>query len=362
MVNNLELFNKIYQGRKVLITGHTGFKGSWLCLLLHRLGAEVYGYALEPPTEPSLFKEAHIDALIHSTIGDIRDYNLLLATLQKVKPEIVIHMAAQPLVRESYKNPRETYEINVMGTVNLLDAIRHTPGVKAVVNVTTDKCYENKEWHWGYRENEPMGGYDPYSNSKGCSELVTSSFRNSFFNPSTYEKHGVAVASARAGNVIGGGDWAEDRLIPDFMRSITTGKKLEIRSPYAIRPWQHVLEPLTGYLMLAGKLYLEGSNYAQAWNFGPDDKDAKNVGWITQQLCHIWGEDASYEIDTNPQPHEANYLKLDCSKAKAELDWHPRWNLETTLQSIVLWNKAFNKGEDMREVCYQQIDQYFNKE
>jgi CDP-glucose 4,6-dehydratase len=230
-----------------------------------------------------------------------------------------------------------------------------------VVNVTTDKCYENKEWHWGYRENEPMGGYDPYSNSKGCSELVTSSFRNSFFNPVTYEKHGVAIASARAGNVIGGGDWAADRLIPDFMRSIITGKKLDIRSPYAIRPWQHVLEPLTGYLMLAEKLYSEGSGYAQAWNFGPEDKDAKNVGWITEQLCHLWGEDATYEIDTNPQPHEANYLKLDCSKAKAELDWHPRWDLETTLESIVLWNKAFLKGEDMREVCYQQIDQYFNK-
>lgn len=357
----MELFNNIYHKRKVLITGHTGFKGSWLCLLLHRLGADVYGYALDPPTQPSLYKEARIDELVNSTIEDIRDYDHLLVTLQNIRPEIVIHMAAQPLVRESYKNPRETYEVNVMGTVNLLDAIRQTPSVKAVVNVTTDKCYENREWYWGYRENEPMGGYDPYSNSKGCSELVTSSFRNSFFNTKSYEKHGVAIASARAGNVIGGGDWAEDRLIPDFIRAITSGKKLEIRSPYAIRPWQHVLEPLTGYLMLAEKLFTEGTKFAQGWNFGPNDQDAKNVGWITERLCNLWGEGATYEIDTNPQPHEANYLKLDCAKAKAELDWYPRWNLETTLQSIVAWNKSFIKGEDMREACYKQIDQYFNQ-
>lgn len=357
----MELFDNIYHDRKVLITGHTGFKGSWLCMLLHRLGAEVYGYALEPPTQPSLFKEAHIDELANSTIGDIRDYNHLLLTLQSVNPEIVIHMAAQPIVRESYKNPRETYEVNVMGTVNLLDAIRQTPSVKAIVNVTTDKCYENKEWNWGYRENEPMGGYDPYSNSKGCSELVTSSFRNSFFNESVFENHGVSLASARAGNVIGGGDWANDRLIPDFMRAITKGEKLEIRSPNAIRPWQHVLEPLTGYLMLAQKLYIDGPRFAQAWNFGPDDQDAKNVGWITEQLCHLWGDDARYEINNHPQPYEANYLKLDCSKAKNELDWHPHWNLKTTLQSIVVWNKAFIKGDDMREVCYKQIDQYFNQ-
>lgn len=357
----MELFNNIFQNRKVLITGHTGFKGSWLCILLHSLGADVSGYSLEPPTEPSLFKEAHINELINSTFGDIRDYNNLLATLHSVNPEIIIHMAAQSLVRESYKNPRETYEVNVMGTVNLLDAIRQIPSVKAVVNVTTDKCYENKEWYWGYRENEPMGGYDPYSNSKGCSELVTSSFRNSFFNPSTYDKHGVAIASARAGNVIGGGDWAEDRLIPDFIRTITSGKKLQLRSPYAIRPWQHVLEPLSGYLMLAQKLYTEGHKFAQGWNFGPEDKDVKNVEWITKHLCDLWGEKAKYEIDNNPQPHEANYLKLDCSKANAELDWFPRWSLETTLQSIVSWNKAFLKGDNMREECYQQIDQYFNK-
>lgn len=356
-----ELFNQVYLNRRVLITGHTGFKGSWLCLLLHKLGAEVYGYALEPPTYPSLFKEAKIASLINSHIGDIRNYDNLLNVLHQVKPEIIIHMAAQPLVRESYKNPVETYNINVMGTVNLLEAIRHTPGVKAIINVTTDKCYENKEWHWCYRENEPMGGYDPYSNSKGCSELVTSSFRNSFFNPAAYSQHGVALASARAGNVIGGGDWAEDRLIPDFIRAISKGEKVRIRSPYAIRPWQHVLEPLSGYLTLAAKLFSEGPRYGEGWNFGPDDKDAKNVEWIINKICAIWSNGASYEIDTNPQPHEANYLKLDCSKAKAELGWVPIWDIETTLKSIVKWNKAFIRGHDIKAVTENQIEAYYNR-
>ncbi|MBW8327124.1 MAG: CDP-glucose 4,6-dehydratase [Prolixibacteraceae bacterium] len=354
------LFNGIYNKRKVLITGHTGFKGSWLCLLLKKLGADVYGYALEPPTNPSLFTEAKIGEIITSFIGDIRDYDKLFKVMQQVQPEIVIHMAAQPLVRESYKNPVETYSTNVMGTVHVLEACRHTSSVKAIVNVTTDKCYENREWHWGYRENEPMGGYDPYSNSKGCSELVTSSYRNSYFNPARYAQHGVALASARAGNVIGGGDWADDRLIPDFIRAISTGEKVKIRSPYAIRPWQHVLEPLTGYLTLAAKLYTEGATYAQAWNFGPDDNDAQNVEWITQTICNLWGEGASFAIDTNPQPHEANYLKLDCSKAKAELGWVPKWNIETTLKSIVEWNKAYLKNEDIRAVTINQINQYFN--
>jgi len=349
-----------WSNRKVLITGHTGFKGSWLCLLLSKLGANVYGYALEPPTTPSLFNEAKIDELITSFLGDIRDYEKLLGIVQKVKPEIIIHMAAQPLVRESYVNPVETYAINVMGTVNLLESIRHTPGIKAVVNVTTDKCYENREWHWGYRENEPMGGYDPYSNSKGCSELVTAAFRSSYFNPKDYQNHGVALASARAGNVIGGGDWASDRLIPDFIRAISKGEKVKIRSPYAIRPWQHVLEPLTGYLTLAAKLFSEGPGYAEGWNFGPDDKDARNVEWITDTICRLWGDGASFGIDTNPQPHEANYLKLDWSKAKAELGWTPRWDIETTLKSIVDWNKAYLKGENIHDVCYQQIKEYYH--
>ena len=354
-----KLFNDIYRGKRVLITGHTGFKGSWLSLLLYKLGAEVYGYALEPPTEPSLFKEARISDLITSYIGDVRDLDHLINVFQEVNPEIVIHMAAQPLVRDSYKIPVETYAINVMGTVNVLEACRQTKSVKVIVNVTTDKCYENKEWHWGYRENESMGGYDPYSNSKGCSELVTSSYRNSFFNPKEYDKHGVAIASARAGNVIGGGDWAGDRLIPDFIRAISQNKKVIIRSPYAIRPWQHVLEPLTGYLTLAAKLYTEGAKYDGGWNFGPEEKDAKNVEWIIQRICKLWSNDASYGLDTKLQPHEANYLKLDCSKAKAELDWEPRWDIETTLQSIVDWNKAFLRGENMKDNTIKQIDDYF---
>ncbi len=353
-----EIF-KIYKNRRIFITGHTGFKGSWLCLLLNQLGADVYGYALEPPTIPSLFKEAKVDEWINSYIGDVRDYDKLSKVMSKVQPEIVIHMAAQPLVRESYKIPVETYAINVMGTVHLLEACRNTPSVKAIVNITTDKCYENREWHWGYRENEPMGGYDPYSNSKGCSELVTSAYRNSYFNPKDYQKHGVALASARAGNVIGGGDWADDRLIPDFIRAISKGEKVQIRSPYAIRPWQHVLEPLTGYLILAAKLFSEGEAYTQGWNFGPDDSDAKNVEWITATICKLWGNGASFSIDTNPQPHEANYLKLDCSKAKAELDWSPKWNIETSLKTIVDWNKAFIRGENIRQVTEAQITQYY---
>lgn len=353
------LYNGLFSGKKVLITGHTGFKGSWLSLLLHQLGADIYGYALDPPTNPSLYKEAHLDEIVKSTIGDIRDFHKLKATINQTKPEIIIHMAAQPLVRASYKDPIETYSTNVMGTVNLFEAIRQTTGIKVVINVTTDKCYENREWHWGYRENEPMGGYDPYSNSKGCSELVTASFRNSFFNPNNYVQHGVALASARAGNVIGGGDWAADRLIPDFIRAISKGERLLIRSPYAIRPWQHVLEPLSGYLTLAAKLLTDGPAFAQAFNFGPDDNDAQNVEWITKTICELWGQNASYEIDTNPQPHEANYLKLDCSKVKAELNWQPRWNISTALLSIVEWNKAWLNKADVREICYQQMNNYF---
>jgi len=355
------LYNGCFSGKRVLITGHTGFKGSWLSLMLHLLNADVYGYALDPPTNPSLYKEAGIDKLVTSFIYDIRNYKQLLEVVKKVKPEIVFHLAAQPLVRESYKNPIDTYSTNVMGTVNLFEAIRQTTGVKVIVNVTTDKCYENKEWYWGYRENEPMGGYDPYSNSKGCSELITSAFRSSYFNPKEYKKHGVALASARAGNVIGGGDWAEDRLIPDFMRAIIKGDKLFIRSPFATRPWQHVLEPLNGYLNLANSLLEKGSHFAEAWNFGPDDNDVQNVEWITQQICAIWGDGVSYTVDKNPQPHEANYLKLDCSKAKSELNWYPKWNIQKTLKSIVDWNKAWINHQDVREICFKQISDFYNE-
>ena len=353
-------FNKVFSGRKVLITGHTGFKGSWLALILHELGAHVYGYALDPPTKPSLYEEAGIDQLLTSFIGDIRDFDFLKTTIQKIQPEIIFHLAAQPLVLESYKNPVETYSTNVMGTVNLLEVVRMTPGVKVVVNVTTDKCYENREWHWGYRENEPMGGYDPYSNSKACSELVTAAFRNSFFNRNDFERHGVAVASARAGNVIGGGDWAADRLIPDFIRSISMGEKVKIRSPFAIRPWQHVLEPLSGYLTLASKLYENGPKFADAWNFGPDDSDAKNVEWIINRICEIWGTGANYEVNSSPKPHEANFLKLDCSKSKAELGWYPKWDINESLTRIVEWTKDYNAGKNVKELCVNQIVNYFN--
>ncbi len=355
----MNLFSNIYKGRKVFITGHTGFKGSWLSLLLNQLGADVYGYAFEPPTQPSLFVEAKIEELVTSHIGDIRDLEHLQKVMLEIKPEIVIHMAAQPLVRDSYKFPVDTYSTNIMGTVNLLEACRNTPTIKAVVNVTTDKCYENKEWYWGYRENEPMGGFDPYSNSKGCSELITAAYRNSFFNAEVYQDHGVAIATARAGNVIGGGDWANDRLIPDFINAISKNQKLEIRSPGAIRPWQHVLEPLNGYLTLAAKLYAEGAKYAQAWNFGPNDSDAKDVGWITKNLCELWGPEATYQINENKTLHEATYLKLDCSKAKAELQWSPKWDILQALQSIVEWHKAYFNGENMRTITLFQINQFY---
>ena len=346
-------------GKRVLLTGHTGFKGSWLSLWLQSMDAQVVGYALAPPTEPSLFEVAGVGAGMTSVIGDIRDLEHLRAVFAEHKPEIVIHMAAQPLVRYSYAEPVETYSTNVMGTVNLLEAVRGTPGVKAVVNVTTDKCYENREWAWGYRENEAMGGYDPYSSSKGCAELVTAAYRNSFFNSATFNvKHSTAIASARAGNVIGGGDWAEDRLIPDIMRAITQGRSVTIRNPHAIRPWQHVLEPLSGYLKLAQKLYEEGAAYAEGWNFGPNDEDAKPVQWIVEQLTQSWGEGASWLLDGGEHPHEAHYLKLDCSKAKSRLDWHPRWHLDEALKRIVDWQKQYLYGRDMRAVTIEQIDLY----
>lgn len=355
------LYSNVYKGKKVLITGHTGFKGSWLCILLNKLGAEIYGYALEPPTNPNLYTEAKLDDFVNSTIGDIRDYSNLLKVVRNIKPQIVIHMAAQPLVRESYKRPVETYEINVMGTVNLLEACRNTSSVKAIVNVTTDKCYENQEWHWGYRENEPMGGYDPYSNSKGCSELVTSCYRNSYFHRTNYSEHGVAIASARAGNVIGGGDWAIDRLIPDLIKSLEENKDVIIRNPSAIRPWQHVLEPLNGYLQLASKLYIEGSNFSESWNFGPNEEDIKDVEWITKTFCEQWGNNGNYKIDKNQHPHEASLLKLDCSKAKSLLGWYPKWNILTTIKSIVDWYKSFESGENAKVLTERQIELFYNK-
>jgi len=347
-----------WKDKRVLITGHTGFKGSWLSLWLQSMGAKVVGYALAPPTNPSLFEVARVGLGMTSLIGDIRDLARLQAVLTEHQPEIVIHMAAQSLVRYSYLEPVETYSTNVMGTVNLLEAVRHTKSVKAVVNVTSDKCYENREWAWGYRENEAMGGYDPYSNSKGCAELVTAAYRNSYFPPAKYAEHGVAIGSGRAGNVIGGGDWAEDRLIPDMMRAITSGQPVSIRNPNSIRPWQHVLEPLSGYLLLAQKLYEEGPAFAEGWNFGPNDDDAKPVEWILDYLTMTWGEGASWKLDGGNHPHEAHYLKLDCSKAKSRLQWLPRWTLAKAIVQICVWHKMHLAGSDMRAMCLDQIKQY----
>ncbi len=347
-----------WQGKRVFLTGHTGFKGSWMSLWLQNLGVEVTGFALHPPTNPSLFQVAGIAQGMDSVVGDIRDGTALIRAMHKAMPDIVIHMAAQPLVRRSYIDPVETYSTNVMGTVNLLEAVRKTASVRAVVNVTSDKCYENKEWVWGYRENEPMGGFDPYSSSKGCAELVTSAYRNSFFNSAKYEEHKVALATARAGNVIGGGDWAEDRIIPDILRAIQQSQSVNIRNPQATRPWQHVLEPLSGYLTLAEKLHADGASYSDAFNFGPSEEDAKPVQWIVEELTRNWSQAASWHLDSGNHPHEAHYLKLDCAKARAVLNWTPRWNLAQTLQAIIDWHKAHQSGQDMRAVCLQQITNF----
>lgn len=344
---------EFWSGKRVLLTGHTGFKGGWMSLWLQSMDAEVMGFALNPPTTPNLFAEARVGEGMISQIGDIRDYDKVLDLVDSFKPEIVFHMAAQPLVRYSYKNPVETYATNVMGTVNLLEAVRQVGTSKAIVNVTTDKCYENKEWVWGYREDEPMGGFDPYSSSKGCSELVTSAYRRSYFL-----EEGIALASARAGNVIGGGDWAEDRLVPDILRALENNKPVPIRNPNAIRPWQHVLEPLSGYLMLAESLYNQGQIYAEGWNFGPRDEDAMSVQWIVDRLCDCWGQGAYSKPQPGDHPHEASFLKLDVSKARQRLGWQPRWSLESALANIVEWHQAWRGGANMRMVCLKQINEY----
>jgi len=343
-----------WQGKRVLLTGHTGFKGSWLALWLQSLGAEVHGLALDPPTEPALYAVANVAAgMASDTRADIRDEAAVRAVFAAVRPEIVLHLAAQPLVRLSYAEPVATYATNVMGTVHVLEAARHTPGVRAIVNVTTDKCYENREWVWGYRENEAMGGFDPYSSSKGCAELVTSAYRRSFLAGG-----GVALASARAGNVIGGGDWALDRLVPDILRALAAGEPVAIRNPSAIRPWQHVLEPLAGYLVLAQRLAEDGAALAEGWNFGPQELDAQPVQWIVERLVEGWGEGASWRRDAGEHPHEAHYLKLDISKAGARLGWRPRWDLAQALARVLEWQRAWLQGADMRSVCLEQIASY----
>ena len=347
-----------WRDKRVLLTGHTGFKGSWLSLWLQSISAHVVGYALAPPTSPSLFEIADVAQGMTSVIGDIRDLAKLQEVFAEHRPEIVIHMAAQPLVRYSYQNPVETYSTNVMGTVHLLEAVRNTPGVKAVVNITTDKCYENREWVWGYRENEPMGGFDPYSSSKGCAELVSAAYRSSFFNAGNYAQHGVAIATARAGNVVGGGDWAQDRLIPDILAAFEQGRKVNIRNPHAIRPWQHVMDPLCGYLTLAEHLFEHGPGFGEGWNFGPNDEDAKSVGWISEQMAALWGADAKWQIDTGEHQHEAHYLKLDISKARSRLNWHPALRLKDALALCVDWTKQRASGTNMRQLTLDQLRTY----
>ncbi|WP_199052501.1 CDP-glucose 4,6-dehydratase [Aquitalea sp. ASV15] len=344
---------EFWQGKRVLLTGHTGFKGSWMSLWLQSLGAELHGFALSPLSSPSLFETAGLMHGMCSEIGDIRDYDHVLRVVQDFQPEIVIHMAAQPLVRYSYRHPIETYATNVMGTVHLLEATRQVGSAKVIVNITTDKCYENREWVWGYREDEPMGGHDPYSSSKACAELVSSAYRRSFL-----QEAGISLATVRAGNVIGGGDWAEDRLVPDMLRAFEKGLPVVIRNPLSTRPWQHVLEPLSGYLDLAERLWHEPLAFAEGWNFGPKDEDAKPVEWIVSKLCDKWGSGASWRLDDAAQPHEAGFLKLDISKARHLLGWGPRWSLEQALEKIVSWHKAWLAGEDMRQLCLQQIHEY----
>jgi len=342
-----------WAGRRVLVTGHTGFKGGWLSLWLNHMGADVTGYALAPPSNPSLFECARVAQGMQSVIGDVRDLAALRDAMQAARPQVVLHLAAQSLVRRSYRDPVETYATNVMGTVNVLEAVRACTDVKAVVVVTSDKCYENREWVWGYRENEAMGGHDPYSSSKGCAELVAAAWRRSFL-----AEAGTGVATARAGNVIGGGDWAEDRLIPDILGAFGSGTPVAIRSPQATRPWQHVLEPLAGYLMLAEKLVRDPAGYAEAWNFGPQEDDVQPVSWIVERMAVRWGAGAAWRADDAPHPHEAGCLKLDSAKARARLDWQPRLRLEQALDWIVDWHKALRGGDDMRAFTLAQIARF----
>lgn len=347
-----------WRGKRVLITGHTGFKGSWLSLWLQSLGADVVAYALTPPTDPNMFTLASVADGMASIEGDVRDTERLWQAVARSRPEIVFHLAAQALVRESYRDPVTTYAVNVMGTVHLLESVRRAGSPCAVVCITSDKCYENREWVWGYRENEAMGGYDPYSSSKGCAEIVAAAYRNSYFNPSQYAEHGTAIATVRAGNVIGGGDWAKDRLVPDILRSLVKGETVILRNPQAIRPWQHVLEPLSGYLTLAERLYEEGPSYSEGWNFGPFDSGVKPVSWVANQLVALWGSDISWKQDETCQPHEDRYLMLDCAKAHHRLKWEPVLDITTALSWTVEWMKSVRAGDNMRRVSESQIGRF----
>jgi CDP-glucose 4,6-dehydratase len=347
-----------WQGRRVFLTGHTGFKGGWLALWLTQLGATVRGYALDPSSEPNLFTVARIGSVVEDIRGDIRDAVTLDRAMQEFAPEVVFHLAAQPLVRYSYEDPVGTLETNVIGTARVLDAVRRTPSVRAVVSVTTDKCYENKEWVWPYRETDPLGGYDPYSSSKACAEIVSAAFRQSYFPVDALDSHRVALATARAGNVIGGGDWSSDRLLPDLVRGFLSGQPVGIRRPHAIRPWQHVLEPLHGYILLAQKLLTHDPRFATAYNFGPSDTDVRPVSWIAEQMAGFWGDGASWVLDDGPSPHEAGYLKLDSSRAHADLDWTPQLHLRDALELLVTWYRGWQSGSDMRALTLSQIEHY----
>lgn len=342
-----------YKGKKVLVTGHTGFKGSWLCRILINAGASVTGYSLSPSTSPNLYEMTGLDNFMTSVIGDMRDINHLKKVFEQAQPEIVLHLAAQPIVRDSYRDPHYTYETNVMGTVNLLECIRFFSCVKSVLNVTTDKVYKNNEWCWGYREDEPLDGFDPYSNSKSCSELITHSYKNCFFDDNR-----VAVSTARAGNVIGGGDFANDRIIPDCIRAVVAGKKIQVRNPYSTRPYQHVLEPLIAYLTIASKQY-ENINYAGYYNVGPDDQDCVTTGDLADMFCKHWGDDISWESQSEGNaPHEANFLKLDCSKLKTVFGWKPHWNIDTAVQKVVEWSKCWVEGGDILACMDQEINEF----
>lgn len=354
----VKLLDDFYRGRRVFVTGHTGFKGSWLCKVLANAGAQVTGYSLEPPSNPSLFEIANIAGDIRSVIGDIRDQASLKKAFDEAKPEVVLHLAAQPIVRDSYKNPAYTYETNVMGTVNILECVRTSDSVKSFLNVTTDKVYLNREWNWGYRENEELDGFDPYSNSKSCSELVTHSYKNSFFTDAEGRAI-VPISTARAGNVIGGGDFANDRIIPDCIRSVQKGEDIVVRNPYSTRPYQHVLEPLYAYLMIAARQY-QDSKYAGWYNVGPDDVDCFQTGALVDLFVSKWGDGIKWVNRYDGGPHEANFLKLDCSKLKGTFGWKPRWNLSDAMDKIVEWSKCWLSGGDVRACMDRQIDEFLD--
>jgi CDP-glucose 4,6-dehydratase len=350
--------SNFWKNKKVLLTGHTGFKGSWLSIWLKKLGVELIGFSKDIPTKPSLFELAKVSENMISTMGDIRNLSVIQKVIQEHQPDIIIHMAAQPLVRKSYENPLETFSTNIMGTANVLESIKMTEKTRVIINVTSDKCYKNNGANEKFSEDSPMGGYDPYSSSKACSELVTSSYRDSFFNPKEYQKHGVSLATCRAGNVIGGGDWSKDRLIPDIMRGVINNEIIKIRNPNAIRPWQHVLDPLNGYLTLAEKMWSAGNKFSEAWNFGPMEEDEQSVKWITEKLTKQWSSNIKWDVDNDNNPHEENSLRLNCMKANSRLNWRPKLKLEQGLEWVVEWYKQYKENNNMKKITEHQIEEF----